>query len=152
MGRRLGPEEALACVPQQEPFRFVDEIVEIDEEHVLGRYRWRPDAEFYRGHFPGDAVTPGVLLVECMAQAGVVPLAFLLFYLEMEESEAAKMLPLFTDVSVEFSGVVRPGERVRVESRRIFYRRRKLRVHTEMQREDGTVVCAGEISGIGVLR
>jgi 3-hydroxyacyl-[acyl-carrier-protein] dehydratase len=152
VGRRLAPAEALALVPQREPFRFVDEIHELDEEHAVGSYRWRSEADFYRGHFPGDPVTPGVLLVECMAQAGVVPLAIHLFYLEMGDDEAAKTLPFFTDVSVDFSGVVRPGELVRVESQRVFYRRRKLRVEAEMTLEDGTVVCAGQLSGMGVSR
>ena len=45
----------LELLPQQEPFRFVDEIVEVDEEHIVARYTFRPDADFYRGHFPGNA-------------------------------------------------------------------------------------------------
>ena len=51
----------LELLPQQEPFRFVDEIVEVDEEHIVARYTFRPDADFYRGHFPGNPITPGVL-------------------------------------------------------------------------------------------
>lgn len=52
MGRKLTTAEALARVPQQEPFRFVDELLELSEERAVGRYRWRPEADFYRGHFP----------------------------------------------------------------------------------------------------
>ena len=46
---RLSPEEVLELLPQQEPFRFVDEILEVDEDHIVARYRFRPDADFYRG-------------------------------------------------------------------------------------------------------
>ncbi len=60
--------EILALVPQQEPFRFIDEIVSIDEEKIVGAYRFREDAFFYRGHFPGNPITPGVILIETMAQ------------------------------------------------------------------------------------
>jgi 3-hydroxyacyl-[acyl-carrier-protein] dehydratase len=151
-GRRLTPKEALELVPQREPFRFVDEIHALDEAHATGSYRWRPDADFFRGHFPGDPVTPGVLLVECMAQCGVVPMALFLFHLEDGADRAAGLATLFTDASVDFTGVVRPGDRVRVESERVFYRRRKLRVRAEMSLEDGTVVCSGQLSGIGVPR
>ena len=71
-GRRLTADEVLAALPQQEPFRFVDEILEIDEEHIVGSYRFRPEADFYRGHFPGNPVTPGVILIESMEAANEI--------------------------------------------------------------------------------
>ena len=151
MARSLSGEELLARIPQQEPFRFVDEIHEIDDERVVGSYRWRPEADFYRGHFPGDPVTPGVLLVESMAQCGVVPLAIRLAFAELEEAEAEKFQTFFTEAEVEFSGIVRPGNRVTTESRRLYWRRRKLKAKVEMRLEDGSVVCSGTLAGIGVI-
>jgi 3-hydroxyacyl-[acyl-carrier-protein] dehydratase len=147
----LSPAEVLARLPQQEPFRFVDEIHEIDDDHVVASYRWREDADFYRGHFPGNPVTPGVLLVESMAQSAVVALGLYLIEKELPE-EASKLVTLFTDVNVEFSGVVRPGSRVLVRGRKLFFRRRKLRSEAEMRLEDGTLVCSGTLSGMGVSR
>lgn len=152
MGRLLTAAEALARVPQQEPFRFVDELLELSEAHAVGRYRWRPSADFYRGHFPGNPVTPGVLLVESMAQCGVVPIALHLFYRDLDEAEAEKFQTLFTDAQIDFSGVVRPGDLVTTESRVIFYRRRKLRVEASMKTEDGKIVCSGQLAGMGVPR
>ena len=64
MGAEITGATLLELLPQQEPFRFVDEIVEVDEEHIVARYTFRPDADFYRGHFPGNPITPGVLLTE----------------------------------------------------------------------------------------
>ena len=66
---RFGPAEVLALLPQQEPFRFLDEILELDSDHIVARYTFRRDADFYRGHFPGNPLTPGVILVETIAQA-----------------------------------------------------------------------------------
>ncbi len=151
MSAGLSPQEVLARLPQREPFRFVDEILELDDEHVVAAYTWRPDADFYRGHFPGNPVTPGVLLIEAMAQAAVVALGIYLLDKESPE-EAQKLVTLFTDVNVEFSGVVRPGQRVLVRGRKLFFRRRKLRSEAEMHLEDGTLVCSGTLSGMGVLR
>jgi 3-hydroxyacyl-[acyl-carrier-protein] dehydratase len=151
-GRVLTPAEVLARIPQREPFRFVDEIVEVDDEHVTATYRWREDADFYRGHFPGDPVTPGVLLVEALAQSSVVALGAYLLAKELPEAEAAKIVPFFTDANVEFTGVVRPGARVHMASRRVYWRMRKLRIEGQMTLDDGTVVCAGTLSGLGVAR
>jgi len=151
VGRILTASETLERVPQQAPFRFVDELLEISDEHAVGIHRWREDADFYRGHFPGNPVTPGVLLVESMAQCGVVPIAIRLFFRDLEENQAENLQTLFTDASVDFSGIVRPGELVRTESRVIFFRRRKLKVDAAMTLEDGTEVCRGQLAGLGVF-
>lgn len=150
-GRRLTPDEVLAALPQQEPFRFVDEILEIDEEHIIGTYRFRPEADFYRGHFPGNPVTPGVILIESMAQVGIVALGLYLLTLE-SEADKDEITTLFTDTSVDFNGIVKPGDRVTISARKTFFRRRKLRSEAEMTLDDGTVVCSGSVSGMGVFR
>lgn len=146
------PTEVLAAVPHRAPFRFIDEILELDEQHIVAAHRFPADADFYRGHFPGDPITPGVLLVESMAQAGVVALGIYLVARESSLEDAKRLLSVFTDATVEFSGIVRPGERVLIHGRKVFFRRRKLRAETEMRLEDGTLVCAGTLSGMGVAR
>ena len=150
MGRVLTPAEVLPLIPQQEPFRFVDEILELGDEKVAGTYRWRPEADFYRGHFPGNPVTPGVLLVECMAQCSVVPLAIYLFHRDFDAKGGGFQM-LFTDAAMEFSDIVRPGESVRTDARLVFWRRKKLKVEAEMRREDGALVCSATLAGIGVV-
>ena len=152
MGDRLSKEEVLALVPQQEPFRFIDEISELDEEHIVASYTFRPDADFYRGHFPGNPITPGVILTETMAQAGVVAFGIYLYALETSLEEVNKMLTIFTDANVDFTGSVPPGSRVTTTGRIKFFRRKKLRAKVEMKLDDGTVVCGGELSGMGVPR
>ena len=151
-GLALDPNQVLALLPQQEPFRFVDDILSVDDEHIVATYRFRPEADFYRGHFPANPVTPGVILLECLAQVGVVSLGIYLFArtggLDMVHSTIA----LFSDANVDFTGVVKPGERVTVRARKLFWRRGKLRSEAEMSLDDGTVVCSGVISGMGVAK
>jgi len=148
----FGPAEVLAALPQKEPFRFLDEIVELDDEHIVARYTFREEADFYRGHFPGNPLTPGVILVETMAQAGVVALGLYLASHEMPREEFEKLVTVFTDANVEFSGSVYPGDRVTCVGRKVFFRRRKLRSEVELQLDDGTVVCSGVLSGMGVVQ
>ena len=148
----MTPQELLARIPQQEPFRFVDEILCVDEERIEAAYRWRTDADFYRGHFPGRPITPGVLLIESMAQAGVVGLGIYLLAQESSPEEAAGLITVFSDATVEFNTPVQPGDRVLISGRKVFFRRRKLRARVAMRLEDGTLVCSGELSGIGVPR
>ena len=142
----------LELLPQQEPFRFIDEILEVDDERIAAAYRFRPDAAFYRGHFPCRPITPGVLLIEAMAQAAVVAHGIYLLSRNDGGDDASKLVTLFTDANVEFSGVVNPGDRVTVHGNVVFFRRRKLRSQVEMRLEDGSVVCSGVLSGMGVPR
>jgi 3-hydroxyacyl-[acyl-carrier-protein] dehydratase len=150
-GTRLTPKQVLDLIPQRDPFRFIDEILELDDDHIVGTYRFRPDADFYRGHFPGNPVTPGVILVESLAQVGIVALGI---YLRAQESESdtAKVMTLFTDTDVEFSGIVNPGDRVTITAEKVFFRRLKLRSKAEMKLDDGTIVCSGTVSGMGILK
>lgn len=152
VGTVLTPAELLDRLPQQPPFRFLDEIVSVDDERIEARYRWRPESDFYRGHFPGNPVTPGVLLIESMAQAGLVALGLYLLWKESPPEEAEKLVTVFVDANVEFTGRVLPGDRVQIVGTKVYFRRRKLRSQVEMRLEDGTLVCAGTISGMGVPR
>jgi 3-hydroxyacyl-[acyl-carrier-protein] dehydratase len=152
VGRDLSPAETLALVPQQAPFRFIETIHELDREHIVASYRFPEDADFYRGHFPGNPITPGVILVETMAQAGVVAQGIYLYALEFDADEVEKIVTVFTDANVEFTGTVLPGDRVTTTGRVKFFRRKKLRAEVEMRLDDGTVVCSGELSGMGVPR
>jgi 3-hydroxyacyl-[acyl-carrier-protein] dehydratase len=146
----LTPAEVLAAMPHRPPFRFVDEILELDDEHIVAAYRFPPDADFYRGHFPGRPLTPGVLLVEAMAQAAVVAHGLYLLAKTAPVADLASGLCLFTEASVEFAGMVAPGERVTTHGRKVFLRRQKLRSAVEMTGADGRLVCSGTLAGLRV--
>ena len=146
----LSGKEILTLLPQQEPFRFVDNILEVDEDHIIANYRFRPEADFYKGHFPGNPVTPGVILLESLAQVGVGALGIYLFALEEGLRGVTDKIALFVDADVEFSGIVLPGEKVIISGKKVFFRRNKLRTEAMMTTEDGSLVCSGTISGLRV--
>ncbi len=149
-GDRLTPAQVLDLLPQQPPFRFVDEILELDEQRIAGRYTFRPDEWFYAGHFPDRPVTPGVILLESMCQVGVVALGIYLFALEHSREEARQWTTLFAEAETEFLRSVLPGETVTIRGERIFWRRKKLRARIEMFAADGSLVAQTTASGVGV--
>jgi 3-hydroxyacyl-[acyl-carrier-protein] dehydratase len=149
-GERLTPAQVLDLLPQQSPFRFVDEILEIDEQRITGRYTFRRDEWFYAGHFPGRPITPGVILLESMCQVGVVALGIYLFALEQTGEEARQWTTLFSEAETEFLRSVLPGETVTIRGEKIFWRRKKLRAGIEMFAADGTLVARTTASGVGV--
>ena len=149
-GQQLTPAQILDLLPQQRPFRFVDEILEVDEQRISGRYTFRPDEFFYAGHFPGRPITPGVILLESMCQVGVVSLGIYLFALDHSVEEARHWTTLFVEAESEFLRAVLPGETMTIRGERIFWRRSKLRAHIEMFAADGTLVAQTTASGLGV--
>ena len=147
-------KKILEMVPQRHPFRFIEDILELDEDHIVGAYRFRSDEYFYRGHFPGMPITPGVILIETMAQTGVVAFGF---YLSMIRGKGSKEIrnpvTLFTLAeNVEFTGVVRPGEPVLITGRKIYFRGNQIKVAISMVRPNGEEVCSGILAGKGVPR
>jgi len=146
-------EMILKAVPQQPPFRFIDEIIELDENRVVGAYRFREDEYFYKGHFPERPITPGVILVETMAQTGVVVYGLYLTMLQNKVSleEAKSLTTLFTFIEeVEFNDIVAPGERVLIRGEKIYFRRGNLKTRIKMERENGDSICSGILAGTGV--
>ncbi|MDI6741722.1 MAG: beta-hydroxyacyl-ACP dehydratase [Smithella sp.] len=148
-------KEVLDCLPQQKPFRFVDEILSMDDEQIVGAYRFREDEYFYHGHFPGYPITPGVILIETMAQVGVV--AFGIYLLSRQKNMRPGDMPLPISLfsladGIEFKQVVKPGERVIVRARKIYFRKMTIKADVSMEKENGEMVCSGELSGVGVNR
>lgn len=144
--------QVLSLIPQQPPFRFIDKIVDIDDRHITATYRFREDEFFYQGHFPGRPVTPGVILVETMAQAGVVALGIsLLLYKGVQATEIQQTTTLFTYAELlEFTGTVSPGEKVMIKGEKIYFRKGSIKTKAGIFRENGETVCFGVLAGTGV--
>ncbi len=142
-------ERVLALVPQQTPFRFIDRILEIEDERIVGQYTFKQDEFFYRGHFPGRPVTPGVILIETMAQTAVVSLGIYLMLKEGHE-DPGKFLTVFTEVNAEFLKEVKPGDQVTIKAERLFWRRRKLKSKAEIYLPNGELAATATLSGLGV--
>lgn len=136
--------EILALLPYSKPFLFVDSLIEYDDNHIIGTYTYSKDLDFYKGHFAGNPVTPGVILTETMAQIGVVCLGI---YLLRQEIHTQTRIAL-TSAETEFLKPVYPGETVTVQSEKNYFRFGKLKCKVTMKNEIGEEVCRGIIAGI----
>lgn len=148
----LSKVEILDYIPQQIPFRFVDEILFVDENNISGTYQFKVDEYFYQGHFPEKPVTPGVILLETMCQIGLVSHAIYLRSMECSRDTLKKGITFFTDTEVEFFKPVDPGEKIVVHAKKIFWRRMKLRSKVEMYDQTNQLIASAVASGMGVSK
>jgi beta-hydroxyacyl-ACP dehydratase FabZ len=68
----LDVEQIKELLPHREPFLFVDAVTRIEPNLIEGYREIKPDEFYFPGHFPGFPVLPGVLMVEAIAQIGII--------------------------------------------------------------------------------
>lgn len=137
-------DSIIKLLPYAKPFLFVDTIDEVSDEAICGTYTFKEDEYFLAGHFPGNPIVPGVIVTEAMAQVGLVCLGI---HLQSKE-ELQETVPVFTNSEVEFLKKVLPGDKLIIDSQKVYFRLGKLKCRVRCSLPDGTVVAKGVLSGM----
>ncbi|MFD2562286.1 3-hydroxyacyl-ACP dehydratase FabZ family protein [Aquimarina rubra] len=139
-------EQIIERLPYQEPFLFVDEIIDVGADGITGCYTLKTDEYFYKGHFKEYPITPGVILTEVMAQIGLVCLGVFLFKDQLLDDNILGVAMSSTEM--DFYKSVLPGEKVIVVSEKEYFRFNKLKCKVSMYNESEELVAKGMIAGM----
>jgi 3-hydroxyacyl-[acyl-carrier-protein] dehydratase len=139
--------EIVNLLPYKKPFLFVDSLDHVDDQGATGRYELKKDEYFYQGHFPDAPITPGVIIIEIMAQIGLV--CFGIHLGKSQFNKHKEVVPIFSSSNVDFLSPAYPGDKLKVNSEKIYYRFNKLKCKITCKNlTTNDVVCSGEFSGM----
>jgi len=98
------------AIPHRPPFLYVDEIVSMTDDAIEAVKTISPDEPFFKGHYPGFPIMPGVLVCEAIFQAGAILLSRLI-------DDPAAGVPVLTRINgAKFRNMVRPGDRIELHA------------------------------------
>ena len=135
----LSKEEIKKIIPQREPFLMIDEVESFEPGQSATAYKNVDKEEWYfKGHFPGNPIMPGVLIAESLAQTGAVAI------LSVDENKGKNALFGGID-KMRFKRQVVPGDRLKLEVK-IIKRKGPIGVGEAIASVDGKVAAKGELT------
>ena len=135
----LGKEDIEKVIPQREPFLMIDEIEDYKiGESAVAYKNVREEEWYFKGHFPGNPIMPGVLITESLAQTGAFAI------LSLEENRGKNVLFGGID-KMKFKKMVVTGDRLKLEVK-IIKQKGPIGVGEAIATVDGKVAAKGELT------
>ena len=98
-----------ALIPHRDPFLWIDEVVEIDDQRIHAKKKIEEELDVFRGHYPHFPILPGVLQLEAAFQAGAILIA-------KTQQVGEGQVPVVTRVNnTKFRAMVKPGDTLDIE-------------------------------------
>ena len=127
-------------LPHREPFLFIDEVIEVNNEFIEAKRFISPNEDFFKGHFPNFPIMPGVLILEAMAQS----CALLGSHIMSQTANEKSMYLLCGVEKVRFKKKVLPGDTLIFKSSVISTKRGIWKFKSSAHSVE-KLVCAAEI-------
>ena len=135
----LNKEEIKNIIPQRDPFLMIDEVEEyVQGESAIAYKNVNAQEWYFKGHFPGNPIMPGVLIAESLAQTGAIAI------LSMNENKGKNALFGGID-KMKFKKMVVPGDRLKLEVR-IIKRKGPIGVGEAIATVNENIVAKGELT------
>ena len=142
MTQQLDIRDIMDMLPHRYPFLLIDRVVELDAEagRVVALKNVTVNEPQFTGHFPNVPVMPGVLIIEAMAQTGVILVA----HSFPEFKEHPDQIYLFTGIEkARFRSPVRPGDKLVMECTNLTHRMQLWKMDTKAYVDGNVVAEAG---------
>jgi 3-hydroxyacyl-[acyl-carrier-protein] dehydratase len=118
----LDKDAVSKIIPHREPFLFIDKVEIYEDKRAVGIKKITGNEEFFKGHFPGNPIMPGVLIIEALAQLGGI--------LMLNKRENLNRPAYFVGLNnVRFRKAVIPGDTLTLEVDVIKLRSRIVQLH-----------------------
>ena len=132
--------QALSALPHGPSFRFIDELVEVQSGvSAIARWTLKGDEAFLEGHFPGNPMLPGVIMIEALAQLGGI----------LAQSDRGdhplKNVRLTAVRQFKILGSIPPGQTLTIQVKRDAVMPGLVQISGEITTSDGTKLATGSV-------
>lgn len=137
--KMLNIHEVIKLIPHRYPFLMVDKVLDHEESSLCAIKNVTVNEPFFTGHFPDNAVMPGVMIIEALAQTAAI-----LAYLKTQTSPKEYLFFLAGIDNAKFKQIVIPGDQLLLDVTIVGSKGTFWKIHGEAK-VDGKLVCSVDI-------
>ena len=137
MEEKLTKEQIGELIPHRDPFLYLDELRNIIKlETATGIKIFNDNEDFFKGHFPGHPIVPGVILIEMMAQAGAALIAY-----SIKDETKDKIVYLMNIENSKFRNPVFPNQKIYTDVKALRSKERVWKLEGKTYDNENKTIC-----------
>jgi len=134
--------QIIKCLPYESPFLFVNGLESVNENLIIGSFLFSENNPILNGHFKGNPIIPGVILLEVMGQIGMV---CHFIYLTKQYESPKTFYPILANIELDYIKKAKIGEKLIVSGEKTYLRNDILKSRVIMKNTDGEILVRGNI-------